>query len=279
MVNERAESPCPQWAETANANPQMEYPESEIPHRTGRYRPEGSPFSSPIRWSCRCMKGFMIRGRDLISHRCPWQHEPQPISDLTMELGFPHRAGRYRLGGPPFSSPIRRRCGDTEIYPIREWDLILPWWRCLYEPQPVSDRSRGVGFPHRAERYRLGGPPFLSPVCWSYTMYGSISDPGMGPYPPRLYELQLGASTPCRAASTRGTTVSVPGLLSCGCMERFRIRGLDLILSGWRWLYESEPINNKPVGIGFPQHVGVFTPYGAVSTRETTVFVPGLMEL
>ena len=36
-------------------------------------------------------------------------------------------------------------------------------------------------------------------------------------------------------------------------------------VAGWRWLYEHQ--------------VGVSTPSGAVSTRETTVFVPGLSEL
>ena len=47
--------------------------------------------------------------------------------------------------------------------------------------------------------------------------------------------------------------------------EEFLIRGPDIILAGWRWLYE-------------PQ-VGVFTPGGAVHTRRTTVFVSGLLEL
>ena len=48
-------------------------------------------------------------------------------------------------------------------------------------------------------------------------------------------------------------------------MDGFLIQGWDLILTGWRWLHE-------------PQ-VGVCTLCGAVSTRETTVLVPGLLEL
>ena len=47
-------------------------------------------------------------------------------------------------------------------------------------------------------------------------MYGSVCDPGMGPYPPRrwhwVYEPQVGVSTPCGAVSTRETTIFVPGL-------------------------------------------------------------------
>ena len=41
--------------------------------------------------------------------------------------------------------------------------------------------------------------------------------------------------------------------------------GMGLILPGWRWVCE-------------PQ-VGVSTPYWAVSTLGTTIFVPGLLEL
>ena len=43
------------------------------------------------------------------------------------------------------------------------------------------------------------------------------------------------------------------------------IRGWDLIFTGWRWPYE-------------PQ-AGVSTSSGAVSTRGTTVFIPGLLKL
>ena len=46
---------------------------------------------------------------------------------------------------------------------------------------------------------------------------------------------------------------------------RFNIRGWDHILPGWCWLNE-------------PQ-VEVSTPCGTVSTRGTTVFIPGLLEL
>ena len=47
-------------------------------------------------------------------------------------------------------------------------------------------------------------------------------------------------------------------------MQGFMIRGRDLILPGWRWLYE-------------PQ-VGVSTPFEAVSTRGTNVFIPDSLE-
>ena len=39
--------------------------------------------------------------------------------------------------------------------------------RWLHEPQPVSNQLVGLGFPHRAQRYRSGGSAFSSPDCWS----------------------------------------------------------------------------------------------------------------
>ena len=33
-----------------------------------------------------------------------WLHEPQPISNHLLWLGFPHRAGQYRPGGFALSS-------------------------------------------------------------------------------------------------------------------------------------------------------------------------------
>ena len=41
-------------------------------------------------------------------------------------LGFPHRAGRYRPGGPSFSSPVRRSYRGMKGSLIRGWGLILP---------------------------------------------------------------------------------------------------------------------------------------------------------
>ena len=40
------------------------------------------------------------------------------------------------------------------------------------------------------------------------------------------------------------------------------------------WLHEPQPIINRSVGLAFPHS----TPYGAVSTRGMSVFVPGLFE-
>ena len=48
-------------------------------------------------------------------------------------------------------------------------------------------------------------------------------------------------------------------------MEEFLIRGCDVIVTGWLWLYEYQ--------------VGVYTPWGAVSTRGANAFVDGLLEL
>ena len=100
-------------------------------------------------------------------------------------------------------------------------------------------------------------------------MHGRIYYPGMGSYPPRV---ALALRTPSGgfhtvgAVSTWGTTVFVPGLLErCRCMEGVLVWEWGLFLPGWRWLYEFQ--------------VGVSTPWESVSTRGTTVFVPGLLDL
>ena len=65
------------------------------------------------------MEGFLTQGWELDLPGCGgtsalargatlaprWLHEPQPISDRPVGLGFPHPAGRYRPGGYAFSSP------------------------------------------------------------------------------------------------------------------------------------------------------------------------------
>ena len=50
-------------------------------------------------------------------------------------LGFVDRTGQYRPGGSPVSSPVCWSCRCMEGFIIRGWDLILPGWRCVYEPQ------------------------------------------------------------------------------------------------------------------------------------------------
>ena len=102
------------------------------------------PFPFPVCWSCRCVEVFLI----ICTLSSPCRDEQQ--------VGVPHRAGRYRPGGPPFSSPLCWSCRRMERFMIRGWDIILPGW-------------------------------------------------------PRIYEPQVGVSTPCRVVSTWGITVSVPG--------------------------------------------------------------------
>ena len=103
-----------------------------------------------------------------------------------------------------------------EIFLNRGWDLTLPGWRWLHEPQPISNQPVGSGFPHCAGRCRPEKPPLSS----------------LG-----VLELQK-------------------------YMEVFLLRGLDHIFPGWHWLHEPQPINNQPVGMGFPPRAGWYRPEG-----------------
>ena len=101
-----------------------------FPHRADRYRPGESQFSSPVCWSCRYMEEFLIRGWERILPRCGgmsalprratlaarWLHEPYPISNQPVGLGFPHPPGRYRPHESPLSSPGCSSRRDTELF-------------------------------------------------------------------------------------------------------------------------------------------------------------------
>ena len=105
-----------------------------FPHRAEQYRP-GDPHFRPhvVGVSCRGMERFLIRGEDPIlpgrggistlargaTLAAHWLHEPQPISDQPVWLGFPHHVGRHRPGGSAFSSPGCWSCRDMERGLIR----------------------------------------------------------------------------------------------------------------------------------------------------------------
>ena len=86
----------------------------------------------------------------------------------------------------------------------------------------------------------------------------------MGSYPPRVV-LALRTPSWCFHTAGAGDYRFRPRFGGVVYMEIFLIWRWDIIFPGWRWLYE-------------PQ-IGVSTPCSTVSTRETTVFVPGLVEL
>ena len=173
-------------------------------------------------------------------------------------LGFPHHAGWYHPGGSPCSSPVSRSWRFMQGFVIRGWDQILPGWRWLYEPQPISDQPEGLGIPHRAWEYRPGGSPVSSPNCFSCRCMERFD-----PCPPRV---PLAPRTPfccfenqvCTDSwRTRSRTRLVLNL-ACGIYNYYSIDRLyEMVIT----------------------ELGVSTPCGAVSTQGTTVFVPGSSEM
>ena len=106
------------------------------------------------------MEGFLIRGWELILPGCGGTsalargttlaarclHEPQPISNQPVGFEFPYRAGRYRPGGSPFSSPGCRFAKVMEGFMNRGWEpnLSSPGGAgFILEPQLISDRPVG----------------------------------------------------------------------------------------------------------------------------------------
>ena len=146
---------------------------------------------------------------------------------------------------------------------------------------PASQRSaRGVGFPQHAGRYRPGEPPFSSPVrpscLWKdfKSRHGTLFCPGgAGSTNPGQYAIRQwawGFRTVRGGIDPGGNRFRIRFVWSCRFMEGFLIRERGVILPGWRWLYVPQ------VG-GFDAVWG--TPYGAVSARGITVFVPRILEL
>ena len=98
-----------------------------FPHHAGRFRPGGSPFSSPGCRSCRCMEGFLIRGWDPVVPGWRWLYFRAPANQQSVSrVGFSTRPRRFRPGGSPLSSPGCRSCRCMEGVLNREWGLILP---------------------------------------------------------------------------------------------------------------------------------------------------------
>lgn len=87
----------------------MEYPQVRFLHYVGRYRPGRRSFSSPRFRGCRSIEGFSLSFRG----GAAFMFEPQRVSDRRVKLWFPHRVGRYRLGGELRVRPWIIEVADT----------------------------------------------------------------------------------------------------------------------------------------------------------------------
>ena len=160
-----------------------------------------------------------------------------PSQSPTSQWGCgSHRARRYRPWGSSFSSLVCWSCTAMEGFLIRGWEFIFPWcgansalapgatlaacW--LHKPRPISNKPVGLGFPHRAGRYRPGSA-FSCPGCWS-----------------------------CR---------DVEGFLTRGWESIILGCGRTSALSGGGtlaacWLHEPQPTSKQTVGFGIPHLAG-----------------------
>ena len=174
-------------------------------HRAGRFRHGGSPFSFPERRSCSSMERVLIHGWTLPSlGGAGFTFEPQPISDRPAGLVFPHRAGNFDGGYNRFRHLVvgfvdvrRDFCsGDVTL-------SFLGGANSIFVAQPINDRTAGLGFPHRAGRFRPGGSPFPSSGCRSYRCIEGFSNRGWRPILPGCGEIarfSRGATPATRAS-------------------------------------------------------------------------------
>ena len=135
------------------------------------------------------------------------------------------------------------------------------------------------------------GLPFSSPGCRRCSDTEGFLNQGLRPILPGLPALYA-STRPSQSAigpwdwgfytvrdegrhQTRRTRFSSPGCRSCRNVEGRLNRGWVPILPGCpRYTRLRAPANQRSA-----REIGVSTPCGAVSTRENSIFVPGLSEL
>ena len=140
----------------------------------------------------------------------------------------------------------------------------------IYEPQPISDKLMGLGFPHRAGRCRPGRSSLSSPGCWDCVIRLSL-----GKLPVNLWQVVKRTNTPlitvgCR--NTEGFMTRGWGSILPGCSENLLPRWTS-ILPGRRWLYVSSSQSAMS-----QRDWGLHTVRGGVDPGKLC-FVPGVSEL
>ena len=133
---------------------------------------------------------------------------------------------------------------------IRGWDPIVSRWRWLYFRAPANHRlAGGVGVSAPCGAVSTRRITIFVPGLSELYMYGRISEPVTGTYPPPPYppRVALALRTPGWGFHTvqgstgpGGAPFSPPVCWSCTCMEGFLIQGWGVILPGGRWLYEPQ---------------------------------------
>ena len=154
----------------------------------------------------------------------------------------------------------------------------------MSDPQPISDRPVGLGFPHRAGRFRPREITVFVPRLSELYMYGGIYDPGMGPCRRQRHYSRapanqrsaggVGVSTPCGAVSTRGITVFVPGLSYLYIYGGISDPGMGPCRPRVALTFSSSPSRSAIGRRGW----GFHTVRGG-SDPGITIFVPALSEL
>ena len=234
-----------------------------FPHRAGRYRPWGPSSSFPVCWNYRFTEGFLIRGMGSYPSRVTLAPHIPDWGFHTVGDGIDPRGHRFR---PRFAGVAH----ILEGFLVWGCDLILSGWRWLYEPQiGVSTPCRVVST-KKPLLYRFSSP--FSWICrcmegfllrgWDFILPGWRW----------LYEPQIGISTPCGAASTRGTAVFVPSLLELYTYASIYDPGWAPILPGWPWVYESR----VRVSISAGRYRRVGPPFSS-PIRRSGIFMEGFL--
>ena len=149
------------------------------------------------------MEGFLMRRWEPILPGVRWLYVRSPANQRSAsETGVSTPCGAVSTRGITVFVP---RLSELKRYGRISnpgWETIFPGVRWLYVRSPANQRFSdwpvGLGFPHRAGRFR----PVVPGWRWLYYRDAANQRSAGG----------VGVSTSCGAISTRGITVFVPGL-------------------------------------------------------------------
>ena len=132
----------------------------EFPHRSGRFRPGGSPILSPGCRSCNVLEEFAHSGMETYPPRGAVALCTIPSKSATGQWGW-----GFHTVWDSFD-PGDHRSRPQVVGVVYVWrdfrsgdgNLSSPGGAGFtFEPQPIIDRPARLGFPHRAGRFQPGG--------------------------------------------------------------------------------------------------------------------------
>ena len=154
---------------TNTRTPDNQRPASEVlvstPCRAVKTR--GPSFSPPVCWNLCLYRKIYTPGKGPCSSRVALAPRTAASQQSTSGVGVLTPCRGVSIREATVSSPVCWTCTCIGRFLIQGLDLILPGWRWIHEPLPISNQPVRLKFPHRARRYGPGERSFFFLCCKS----------------------------------------------------------------------------------------------------------------